>query len=525
LVACANVANLLLARGAARRREIAVRLALGATRMRIIRQLLAESVLLASLGAAAGLALAFWGAHALIAMSPFGAGPGGPAGIQASLDWRVLGFTTALALVTGIAFGLMPALRATRLNLTQEFQGGTRSLGGGAGGGMAKSLMVVQVALSLVLLVGAGLFLRTLRNLQQVDVGFNRERLLLFGLNAGANGRSGADSVALFERLRDRIARVPGVRQTTFARVPPLSQSNWTSGINVPGYMPTTDESVATNGVDPDYFATLEIPLLLGRAFTARDETGAPKVAIVNQAFAKKYFREENVIGRQMGFGRIGSKPDIEIVGLVRDAQYSTVKVAPPPIVFIPFRQLEGRNSSGDATFVVRFTADPAGVISAVRGSVREVDPNLPLFNVRTQQEQIDRQFTQERLFARLCTFFGALALLLAAVGLYGLMSYAVVRRTGEIGLRMALGALPSHVLGMIVRESMGLVLLGVLVGIGAAWGATRWISSMLFGLSATDPITYSAVAGLLLTVAVIACLLPARRAAKVEPMSALRTE
>jgi predicted permease len=524
LVACANVANLLLARGAARRREIAVRLALGATRRRIIRQLLAESVLLASLGAAAGVAFAFWGARSLIAMSPFAGGPGRAAGLDAPLDWRVMGFTSALALLTGMAFGLMPALRATRLNLTEEFQGGTRSLGAGSGGGLAKSLMVVQVALSLVLLVGAGLFLRTLRNLQNVDVGFNRERLLLFSLDPGAAGRDGTESLALFDRMRDRIAQVAGVRRVSFVRVPPLSQSNWTTGINVPGYTPTGNDNVHANGIDPDYFATLEIPLLLGRPFTARDEAKAPRVAIVNQAFAKKFFGEENIVGRRIGFGGPKEALDTEVIGLIRDAQYSGVKTAPPPTMYQPFKQLYERNL-GDATFVVRFAADPAALTGAVRAAVREVDADLPMFNVRTQEEQIDRLFTQERLFARLCTFFGALALLLAAVGLYGLMSYAVVRRTGEIGLRMALGALPGHVLGMIVRESMGLVILGVLLGIGAAWGATRAIATMLFGLSPNDPLTYALVAVLLITVAIIACFLPARRASKVEPMNALRSE
>lgn len=522
LVACANVANLLLARGAARRREIAVRLALGASRGRIIGQLLAESVLLASLGALAGLAFAFWGARTLVAMNPFGRNA---VALDTSLDWRVLGFTTFLAVLTGIVFGLAPALRATRLNLSEEFQAGTRSLGAGAGGGLAKSLMVVQVALSLVILVGAGLFLRTLRNLQNVDIGFNRERLLLFNVNAGAGGMGATEGTALYERMRDRIAQVPGVRRVSFVRIAPMGGGSWTTGVNVPGYVQTAQfESVHANGADPDYFATLEIPLLLGRTFTARDEANAPKVVIVNQAFAKKYFGEENVIGRQIGTGGAKNKPETEIVGLIRDAQYANVRTAPPPTMYMPYRQLGGKNAS-DANFVVRFSGDPAAIAPAVRSAVREIAPSLPVFNLRTQQEQIDRLFAQERLFARLCSFFGALALLLAAVGLYGLMSYAVVRRTGEIGLRMALGALPSHVLGMIVRESMGLVVLGVLIGIGAAWGASRWISSMLFGLSSDDPFTYVVVAGLLVAVAVVACLLPARRASRIEPMRALRTE
>ncbi len=523
LVACANVANLLLARGAARRREIAVRLALGASRARIVRQLLAESVLLAVLGATAGLILAWWGAQALIAMQPFGASQ---LQLDTSLDWRVLGFASAAALVTGIVFGLAPALRATKLNLTSEFQGGVRSLGTGSRSALAKSLMVIQVALSLVLLVGAGLFIRTLRNLEHVDIGYNREQLLLFSVNAAATGATAPQALALYERMRGRVAALPGVRHASFSRITPLSQSNWTSSVTVPGYVQTTLEGgVQMNGLGHDYLATLELPLLRGRDFAPRDnDFAAPKVALVNQAFAKKYFGTEDVVGRRFGTGRATAAPDIEIIGLIRDAQYSDVRHAPQPTAFIPYAQLSG-NNAGTAAFVVRFAGSEAAITNAIRSATREIDPNLPLTDVRTQVAQIDQLFTQERLFAKLCSVFGGLALLLSAVGLYGLMSYAVLRRTGEIGLRMALGALPAHVLKMILRESLGLVILGVLVGVAAALGATRLISSLLFGLSPGDPITYACVALLLLVVALVACLLPARRAAKVDPMAALRTE
>lgn len=331
--------------------------------------------------------------------------------------------------------------------------------------------------------------------------------------------------MALYERMRDRIAQVPGVRRASFARVPPLSQSNWTTGVNVPGATRiAARENVYTNGADPEYFATLEIPLLLGRAFTARDDAAAPKVAIVNEAFARLFFAGETVIGQRIGISRAETSPTTEIVGVVRDAQYSGVKSAPPPTIFLPFRQLDGRNAA-DAHFVVRFSRDPAALAGAVHAAVRDVDPNLPVFNLRTQQEQIDRLFTQERLFAQLCTFFGGIALLLAAVGLYGLMSYAVVRRTGEIGLRMALGALPGQVLRMILRESLLLVAVGAVLGLGGAFAATRLIATMLFGLSPADPVTYGAVTALLVLVAALACLIPARRAARVDPMTALRTE
>ncbi len=523
LVACANVANLLLARGAARRREIAVRLALGASRARLVRQLLAESVLLAGLGAAGGLAVAVWGSRALLAMQPFG---NANVHLELALDWRVLGFASAAALATGLVFGLAPALRATKLNLTEEFQGGARTLGGGARSTLARSLLVVQVALSLVLLVGAGLFVRTLRNLQAVDVGFNREQLLLFQLNAAATGANGAQSFAFYQRLRDRFAALPGVRSATFSRIAPLSQSNWTIGVTVPGYTPTAMfESVQMNGLGADYLATLELPLLRGRDFTARDQDpAAPKVAIVNQAFAKKYFGTENVLGRRFQLGRSASSTECEIIGLVRDAHYSDVKSTPRPTAFQPYAQL-GSNSAGVGHFVVRFTGSEAAVTAALRAAARDIDAAVPITNLRTQEQQIDRLFAQERLFASLCSVFGGLALLLCAVGLYGLMSYSVVRRTGEIGLRMALGALPRTVLAMVVRESLGLVVLGVLLGLGAAWGATHLIASLLFGLTGTDPVSYAVGALALLVVGTLACLLPARRAARIAPMQALRTE
>ncbi len=523
LVACANVANLLLARGAARRREIAVRLALGASRARLVRQLLAESVLLAGLGAAGGLAVAVWGSRALLAMQPFG---NANVHLELALDWRVLGFASAAALATGLVFGLAPALRATKLNLTEEFQGGARTLGGGARSTLARSLLVVQVALSLVLLVGAGLFVRTLRNLQAVDVGFNREQLLLFQLNAAATGANGAQSFAFYQRLRDRFAALPGVRSATFSRIAPLSQSNWTIGVTVPGYTPTAMfESVQMNGLGADYLATLELPLLRGRDFTARDQDpAAPKVAIVNQAFAKKYFGTEDVLGRPFRLGRSAGSTECEIIGLVRDAHYSDVKSTPRPTAFQPYAQL-GSNSAGVGHFVVRFTGSEAAITAALRAAARDIDAAVPITNLRTQEQQIDRLFAQERLFASLCSVFGGLALLLCAVGLYGLMSYSVVRRTGEIGLRMALGALPRTVLAMVVRESLGLVVLGVLLGLGAAWGATHLIASLLFGLTGTDPVSYAVGALALLVVGTLACLLPARRAARIAPMQALRTE
>lgn len=523
LVACANVANLLLARGAARRREIAMRLALGASRGRIIRQLLVESLLLAGLGAAAGLVISTWGTQALLAMQPFGSG-----GLQldTSLDWRVLGFTTAVALATGILFGLAPAWRSTRLDLTTEFQGGARLLGAGSRSALAKTLMIVQVALSLVLLVGAGLFVRTLRNLQNVDVGFNRAQLLLFQIDAAANGAAATQTGATYERMRERIAALPGVRHVSFARVAPLSDSNWNSWVVVPGYTPSAinDTSVRMNSLGPDHLVTMEIPVLRGRDFTAGDAaTTAPKVAIVNQAFAKKYFGSEDVIGRRFGTNPRGVDADIEIVGLMRDAHYANVKSGPRPVAYFPFKAAS--RDIRTAHFAVRYTGGEAALTAAIRAALREIDASVPITNIRTQEQQIDRLLTQERLFASLCSVLGGLALALAGVGLYGLMAYAVLRCTGEIGLRMALGALPAGVVWMIVRESLVLVAAGAVVGIAAALGATRWIASLLWGLPTTDPLSYVVAVGLLFVVALAAVLLPARRAARLDPMIALRTE
>ena len=517
LVACANVANLLLARGTALRREFAVRLALGAGRARVVRQLLTESVLLASLGGCAGLLLAWWGAQALLVMRPFGSSL---LQIDTPLDWRVLGFTTAVALATGIVFGLAPALRSTRLNLAEEFQGGARSLVR-SGSALAHSMMVVQVALSLVLLVGAGLLVRSLRNLHRVDVGFNRESLLLFELESPGAWRAPLDPIVILDPVRERLAALPGVRDATYED---RASFSWRSRGREVVYVRTAKiEGVGRNEVNSSYLATLEIPLLRGRNFDPHDSReGAPEVAIVNQAFAKKCFgTEEDVIGKRFGWDPTKGGT-VEIVGLMRDARYSDLKGEVPPLALTPYpRSLRAL----DARFIVRFSGSEAAVTAGARAAIREIDANLPVTDVRTQVEEIDRLVSKEHLFATLCSFFGALALLLAAVGLYGLISYQVLRRTGEIGVRMALGASPAQVLQMILRESLTLVVLGVLVGVAISVGATRWIAGLLFGLPANDPVTYGCVALLLLAVATVACLLPARRAAKIDPMAALRAE
>jgi predicted permease len=528
VAACANLANLLLARGATRRREIALRLALGAGRARIVRQLFAESLLLAAAGTGVGMVLAWWGRGLLLALRPFGQAT---VVLDLPLDIRVLAFTAVVAVVTALLFGLAPALRATRIDLNAHFQSGSRTLGAHSRSRVAQALMVVQIALSLVLLVSTGLFVRTLTNLDRVDAGFNRRDLLLFRIDAASAGYRREQFGALQSRVQERLERLPGVKAVTFSSVALLSRVRQNKRITVPGAALSANPSapVNTNGLAPNFFSAMELPVALGRGFTARDDLDAPRVAVVNQAFVRTYLSGENPVGRRIGIG-----PDdvdqVEIVGVAADAKYTDLRQAVPATIYLPARQ----RLDGEANFALRLargqkgTGDAvpyAAVASAVRAAVREIDPTLPVLDMRTQEEQVDRLHAQQLLFARLSAVFGGLALALACLGLYGLMSHAVERRTGEIGLRMALGALPAQVLRMVLRESLMLAGLGAAAGAAAAYWTGQLVASMLFGLSAADPATYLAVAVLLAVMAVLACVVPARRASHVDPLVALRSE
>jgi predicted permease len=512
LAACANVANLLLARGTARRREIAVRLALGASRARIVRQLLSEALLLAAAAAALGLLVAWASRGAVLALRPFNVA------FTLPFDWRVGAFAAGAALLTTLVFGLAPALRATKLDLTAEFQGGRT--GHGTRSWLSRALMVLQIALSLLLLVCTGLLIGSLRNLENVDAGFNRDSLAAFRIDPTSAGYGRDDGMAVSERLRERLAALPGVTGVTYTRVPVLSRSRQTSSVTVPGFTPPpgTSSSVHVHVVEPNFFAVLQLPVIHGRAFTDADGATGAKIAIVNQAFVQRYFPQGNPLGQRFKYGPVG---EIEIVGVARDAKYADLRADMPVTVYFPLRQQPG----GPANFLVRTQGDPAALFTAIRSTVRELDPTLPVLNLRTMDEQVGRLHAQERMFAKLSGVFGALVLTLSAVGLYGLISYAVARRTSEIGVRMALGALPRQILQLFLRESLALVLIGIVVGAFGAWGAAQLLTRMLFGLTATDPLTYGAAGLLLAAVALFAAAVPARRAARLEPTVALRTE
>ncbi|HEY6403857.1 MAG TPA: ABC transporter permease [Blastocatellia bacterium] len=528
LIACANVANLTLARSAGRQKEIAVRLALGARRFRLIRQLLTESVLLALMGASFGLLFAVWIKDALLSVSQWGGA--GMAALNPQLDLRVLGFTLLLSLLTGILFGLAPAWRSTRVDLTPALKETGRNSSSLSRSWLSKGLVVTQMALSFVLLIGAGLALRTLRNLQNVDAGFNRENLLLFSISPGQLGYKGERLANLYRQLFERLDAVPGARGMTCSSEPLLANSVGDLGIFLDGAPIANDDTnqPIANGITlflsvrENFLEAMRIPLLQGRALSPQDDERAPRVVIANQAFVKQFFPNENPIGKRFGF-----LPDtanqIEIVGVAADAKYTSLRDAIKPTIYIPWSQ--ELRFTGYMAFEARATGEPSALISSVREAVRNVESNLPVSNIKTQIEQSDETLRAERLFARLLGFFGALAMLLAGIGLYGVLAYAVAQRTQEIGVRVALGAQTGDVLRLVISQGMLLALLGVIAGLGGAFGLTRLMQALLYGVSPTDPLTFAVIAVLLLLVALLACWIPARRATKVDPLIALRSE
>ena len=523
LIVCANVANLMLSRAVGRRREISVRLSLGATRSRLMRQLLTEALLLAVAGAALGIVIAVFGVQLL------------PPPVSGADVFRgkVLLFAIAAAVVTSLLFGVVPALRATSVNVNAELKEAGRSVAGRRSV-LARSLLVVQVALSLVLLVGAGLFLRTLTNLRRVDVGFDPHNLLMVRLTPATSGYDPAHSIELFRTLITRLGSVPGVRAAGLSQPALLSGSvsgtdlyvegdtsfGRTSDVGTPGNDRDRSHSINRLIVWPGYFRLIGLPVVMGRDLTDHDDRSSARVTVINETAARTFFPNQNPVGKRFTTSP-GGKDYIEIVGVVRDTKYSSVREPAPPTMYDTFMQ----NPRATAFLMLRTAGLPSTVAPAVRQTIHDVAPNLPIVTVTTQMESIERRFGQERLFAQAYALFGGIALLLASVGLFGLMSYNVARRTPEMGIRMALGAQQARVLGMVMRESMLLVGIGVAGGVVIALAAARFVSTLVYGLSATDAATILIAVGVLGAVSALAAYLPARRASRVDPAIALRTE
>jgi predicted permease len=555
-IACANVAGLTLARAAGRQKEMALRLALGAGRWRIARQLLTESLLLSACGGVLAMAIAWWGARAVLRFVETGARR--PMGFEVTLDTRVLLFTAGISIVSGIVFGLAHAARGSRVNLTPALKDATGSstAAGRLGSGwlnLGNSLVIAQVALTIVVLAGAGLLVRTLQNLRNIDPGFDTNNLVNFGVDLRIAGYKGAQADLAIGEIQKRLSAIPGVTSVSYSSMELLTDGLWTTSFKNPGgASPVTVDSDMLQ-VGPDFFSTMKMPLRAGRDLAPADFAGAsaasvaaaaqansatkgsaaaepagtsaPLAAIVNETFVRKYFGNANPLGRQISYAEAPGEtaeqhknPGLVVVGVAGDAKYESLRGEVSPTVYVP-------SSGGNVNFELRTAISSAAIIPAVRSTVSYFNSDLPIFYIRPESESLDQLLFQERLIARLSSLFGALALVLACIGLYGLLSYEVTRRTHEIGIRMALGAARRRVLAMIVGQGMLLTLAGVVVGIVAALGVTRYLSSLLFEVHAGDPITLAAVAAFLLLVALAACYIPALRATRVDPMVALRNE
>jgi predicted permease len=522
LIACANVANLLLARATSRQKEIAVRLALGAGRSRILAQLLTESLVLSLTGGLLGLALAIWMDRTLLGFLPH---EGTPLTLSSAPDWRILLFNLAVSLATGIIFGLAPALQATRPEIASTLKDQASGVVGGASVPIRKALVVAQVALSVLLLVGAGLFIRSLQNLRDLDPGFRTKNLLAFGVDAPLNGYPEARSLQIYKDLLERLNGLPGVQSSSLAVMPLLQGDEWDNWVTVEGYTPKADRipDPHMNYVSPGYFKTLDVPIVVGRDFDARDERGAPEVCIVNEKFAKRYFGTINAVGRHIGMGGDpGTKTPITIVGVARDTKYEGMRDEMPEEVFQPYRQVSfvlGMNA------YVRTVGDPNPIFDSIRRTIRNVDPNLPITDMRTIEKQVDLSLMTERMVAALSAAFALLATLLAGIGLYGVMAYMVTWRTREIGIRIALGAFTKDVIWLVMKEVLILFAVGMAIGLPTAWGLSRLVETQLYGLTPNDPVTILVAAAGIAIVALTAGYLPARRATRVDPMRALHWE
>jgi predicted permease len=525
LIACDNVANLLAARAAARAKEIGVRLALGANRVRITRQLLVESLLLAFAGGALGVIFAFEGIRLLITMAQSGSTP---LDLDVSPDLRVLAFTTVVALSTGIIFGLAPAWRASRIDVNSSLKETSRGATRGASRiQFGRLLVTAQIALSLALLIGAGWFVQTLRNLQSVDLGYSTDHMVMARIDASAAGYAGPRLAALYRDLSGRLSTTAGVRAVTYSENGLFSGSESADQIEVEGFRPKKegDGDARFDYVGPNFFSTLGIPLLMGREINERDGEGSPRICVVNESFAKFYFGDSSPIGKHVKDLFPDTQVSLEIVGVVRDSRDHNLRGIIPRRFFVPLFRPMGDELSSFLNYSIRTTADPRTMVKTIQDTVRGVNPLIPVSNVLTLDELVGRRLRQETLIAQLSAAFGMLALILAAIGLYGVLSYSVAQRTGEIGIRMALGAGRPAILTMVLRETSFLITIGLAIGIPAAVLSGRLIKSRLYGIEPSDPVTLAAAAAGLTLVALFSGWLPARRASRVDPMTSLRAE
>lgn len=521
LIACANIANLLLARAATRGTEMAVRLSLGASRRQVIGQLLLESCLLALMGGVASLLVAKWTLVGIASILP----PQPAATLHLQLDGTVLWFAAAMSIGTGLLFGMYPAIHATRPDLVSTLRANSgQPSGARAAARFRTSLVTAQIALSMALLISAGLFLKSLSNVSRVDLGLRIDNVVTFGISPNLNGYENALSQQLFARVEEELAALPGVTGVTAAMVPLLAGSSWGSSVSVEGFEsgPDIDNGARFNEVGTDFFRTLGVPLLAGREFTTSDVQGSGRVAVVNETFARKFNLGREAVGKWMAQGGPDDSLNIQIVGLVQDAKYSAVKDTTPPLFYTPYRQDE---SIGFITFYVRGSLPPEQTLRAIPAVISRLDPNLPIENLKTLPQQMRENVFLDRMISMLSAAFALLATLLAAIGLYGVLAYTVAQRTREIGLRMALGADGSRVRSMVLRQVAWMMLIGGVIGIIAAIGLGRAAGSLLFGLEGHDPMVVSSSAILLTVVALGAGYLPALRASRVDPMQALRYE
>jgi len=523
LIACSNLANLLIARASSRQKEIAIRLTLGAGRWRLIRQLLTESILLSVIGGIAGLVLAVWMDRALISFQPADVWS---ITISTTPDASVLLFTLLVSLVTGVLFGLAPGLLATRPELASTLKDEAGSVAGGASAGLRKSLVVAQVALSMLLLVGAGLFLQSLNNLKELHPGFQTQNLVAVRVEPTlSRGYNLAWTRQYYRQLTERLERLPGVKSAALAVIPVVEGWEWDNSVTIEGYTPKQGEDPDPHMqfCSPRFFETLKIPVLLGRDFTVKDVVGAPKVAIVNEKFAKRYFGGNNPLGRHIGFGSDpGTKMDMEIVGVAGDTKYESMRDEVPYELYVPYAQQDWADSM---TLYMKTGAPPLSMFDTLRRAIREVDASVPTYEMRTLDQAVENSLLTERMLATLSIAFAGLATLLAAIGLYGVMAFMVARRTREIGIRMALGAAGRSVVWLVMREVLRLAGAGLAIGFAASFALTRLVEAQLFGVKPTDAITMLLATLGIAAVVALAGYLPARRATGIDPMHALRFE